>query len=123
MSFQGPPRGSGRHWRDDTPPAGVPRRPYVEPHPSDTQMSPPMNYQPDPAVGQERRRIIIERDDRPRYQDMIVPRVSLESDPAMEDLRRSTYRWVRAAAATVVFVGLYLLGTWTLPPLWSLLGG
>jgi len=116
MSYNTPPRGSGKHWRDDTPRQGV-RRPYVEPHPSETEMMPPMNHEVRAPVPPRERTY---REGSTRYQDLVVPRIYLEPDPDMDDLRRSTYRWVRAASITAVAVGVYLLGSWIVPVVWRL---
>lgn len=122
MTFPTPPRGSGRHWRGDEDPTRI-RAPFVEPHPSDTEMQPPMNLGERRDVGEERRRIYRSARDAARYQDLVVPRVFVEPDEQMDNLRRSAIRWGRWRDAVVIAVGLYLLGSWCLPPLWALLGG
>lgn len=142
MSYETPPRGSGgRHWRDDTPRGGNRRvasrtgrerfaaPAYVEPHPSLTDMEPPMNHRPPDRVGMDTRRIIIERPDQPSRRELVVARETAERDEAlaylqgeMADLQRSAYRWLRAACMTVVAVGLYLLGSWCLPSIGQWLG-
>lgn len=59
----------------------------------------------------------------PRYQDLVVPRVFVEPDEQMDELRRSALRWGRVRDVVAIAVGLYLLGSWLIPGVWRVLGG
>lgn len=146
MTFETPPRGSGRgrHWRSDqVPPA--PRGEYAarygpvgEPpeyppdypgrydddsdYPTDPTMPAPLNQVPRPEAGQERRRIVVERANAPRYQDVVVPRVYVEPDEHMDALRQRALRWGIARDVMVIGTLLYLVGSWVLPAVVRLLG-
>jgi membrane protein YdbS with pleckstrin-like domain len=60
---------------------------------------------------------------RPRYQDMIVPRVFVEPDEDMDRLRRRVWRWAIGRDVVLVAVGLLVIGHWVWPTVWSWLGG
>lgn len=124
MTFPTPPRGSGRHWRDDTPPASpTVRRRYLRDddegagdYPTDPTMTAPLNRVPPPDVYRQ-------SGPASRYQDLVVPRVFVEPDEVMDRLRQRAFRWGIARDVVAVAIGLYLLGSWLLPPLWRAVGG
>jgi len=145
MSFPTPPRGTGRHWRDDDqagpadprrgryprfepadPPAPEPERYYPDEYgdvPTDPTMPAPLNQAPRRHVGEGTRRITVERAGQSRMPDMVVPRIYVEPDEQMDALRVRSLRWGIARDVVAVLVGLYLLGSWILPGVWRALGG
>lgn len=135
MSFETPPRGSGKHWRTEAPTPSTPARERFRPgrsagypehgetyHPADDDDTPtdptmriPLNRAPRRDVGEGERRITVSRANGPRYQDMVIPRVYVEPDEAMDRLRQRAMRWGIIRDAVIVAVGVYLLLSWVLP--------
>lgn len=58
-----------------------------------------------------------------RPADLVVPRVYLEPDEAMDKLRQRAARWAIARDVTAVIVGGYLIFRWMLYPLYLLIAG
>jgi hypothetical protein len=56
----------------------------------------------------------------PRYQDLVVPRVYVEPDEALDKLRARALRWGIARDVLLVAALLYAVG-WMTRPLWSAL--
>jgi hypothetical protein len=79
-----------------------------------------MNYADRPGVD-KRRRI---SDDRPaRYEDMLIPRIWIEPDEKMDQLRARALRVAIVRDVVLIVLGLYLLGSWVILPMWRALGG
>jgi hypothetical protein len=81
----------------------------------------PLNEAPAKPVGETTRRITVERAGEPRYQDLIVPRVYVESD-GMDELRRRSLRWGIGRDVLVCVTMVYLLASWILPTVTRWLG-
>lgn len=138
MSYETPPRGSGRHSTDSRAGAdraaslrrAAPLRPTDDRSrwrgpppddqdryeaeadnygmPTDPSMRAPLNLAPrHPAGGVS-----------PRYQDLVVPRVYVEPDEAMDRLRCRSLRWAITRDVLAVLVLLYAIG-WMTRPLWA----
>jgi hypothetical protein len=109
MTFPTPPRGSGRHWRDDA----EQRLLHTRDMPTDPSMPAPLNRAPQRPVRPGREA---------RYQDLVVPRVFVEPDEYMDGLRRRSLWWAIVRDIIVCAVGLWLIGSWALPPIMRVLG-
>lgn len=147
--FPSPPRGSGRHHRNTSPPRYERGRPdvsspgYLPPlqEPDDLVDSNPGLYRVTlpgepgfedqeharnlgPAIdqvrlNQSRRRAVMD-DSRT---DLVVPRVYLEPDEIMDKLRARALRVAVVRDVLVIVLGLALVWRWVILPLWTALGG
>jgi hypothetical protein len=118
-SYQADPPGVSEYHPDET--AAEQGYRHEQDMPTDPTMPAPLNQAPRRDVGQDMRRIRIVQAHRAheaaRYQDMIVPRIYLEPDEQMDDLRRKAVRWGIARDVVVLALGVFLLIQWVILPL------
>ena len=94
-------------------------KPLVDDTPTDPTMRVPLNDAPREEARERRRRLLSEV----RHMDLVVPRVYLEPDERIDRLRARALWWSITRDMVAVCLGLYLLGSWVITPLWRALGG